>query len=787
MPDSEKLTAAATRTLITVTGVVQGVGFRPFVFREAAARGLTGRVINTSAGVEIDLEGPATEIDSFIRTLADAPPPRAVIINIDRVAAAPVGYDRFRIGTSVAARGRRRLVSPDSSTCDECLTELFDPHDRRYRYPFINCTNCGPRFTIIEALPYDRPLTTMRKFDMCPECHAEYEDPGNRRFHAEPNACPACGPSLWLADAAGMMLPTDDPVKAAAAALSQGKIVALKGLGGFQLACLATSAAVVSNLRQRKRREHKPFAVMTPSPEEAALNCRISPAEKRLLLSVERPIVLLDRLDGGNIVPDVAPGLDRLGMMLPCAPLHFLLMDSVGEPLVMTSGNLSEEPICRTNSEAIARLAGIADLFLLHDRGIVSTYDDSVVAADHRGRQMMLRRARGFAPLPVKLPDSPLGGTGLNPVLAAGGELKSSFCLARGPDAFVSQHIGDLENAETLAHYQRTGELYERLFAIQPRRLACDKHPGYLSSALALERGKESKEQVLRIQHHQAHVASCLAENGFTGAAVGAAFDGTGLGDDGAIWGGEFFAGSLVAGFARAAHLEYFPLLGGEAAIREPWRTALSLAWRHATGEIDFIAGLLDIAEEKKQLLVRQLSSGLNCPASSSCGRLFDAVAAMALGRRYVSYEAQAALELETAATRWLRRKPAPAALQSYRFSLSQKSDPWTVSPSDAVREIIASVKAGEDPARIAARFHKGLAEVIVSTCTELALRLYLEVVALSGGVWQNRLLLALVEDGLEKEGLTVITQRMLPANDGGLSLGQAAISLFAAENAQNC
>ena len=476
MPAPAKETGVS-RVDIELTGIVQGVGFRPFVFREAVSRGLSGRVRNSAAGVMINVEGPAAGIDSFIRALEKSPPPRAVITGIKAAAAEPSGYDGFRISASDGAGGPEGLVGADSCTCDDCQAELFDAGDRRYRYPFINCTNCGPRFTIIAGLPYDRNLTSMNEFEMCPACRDEYDDPADRRFHAEPNACPDCGPSLWLTSPDGSPLAAADPVREAALALAAGKIVALKSLGGFQLACLAGSAAAVQSLRQRKHRPAKPFAVMMPSLAAAALTCRISPAAEGLLVSPQRPIVLLERT-GGVIAGEVAPGLDRLGVMLPYTPLHFLLMDETGVPLVMTSGNVTGEPICGSNEEALARLAGVADLFLLHNRGILSTYDDSVVALDDRDLPMMIRRARGYAPLPLRLP-SPAPGQASSPppdqpglphaprpgrprrpgpLLAAGGDLKSSFCLTRGEEAFVSQHIGDLENVATAVHYQRTAE-----------------------------------------------------------------------------------------------------------------------------------------------------------------------------------------------------------------------------------------------------------------------------------------------------------------------------------------
>ncbi|MHB1380731.1 MAG: carbamoyltransferase HypF [Thermoleophilia bacterium] len=773
MAETPRRTSEKTRALITVMGVVQGVGFRPFVFRLATRHSLSGEIFNDTSGVRIHVEGDAGGIDAFIAGLRNEHPPRAVITGLSSETLEPLGYEGFTIGPSVGGTATRLLVSPDSCTCDDCLEELFDAGDRRYRYPFINCTNCGPRFTIIEELPYDRPATTMKRFIMCPECRGEYDDPADRRFHAEPNACGVCGPDLWLADHTGSTLAAEDPIRSAAAALRAGKIVALKGLGGFQLACLAENDAAVARLRERKHRPHKPFAVMVATADDAALYCRISDEERQQLESVQRPIVLLERLVGDGIADGVAPGILQLGLMLPHAPIHFLLLDELRTPLVMTSGNLSEEPICRTNTEALSRLAEVADLFLLHNREIKSTYDDSVVMVE-LGKAMMVRRARGYAPLPVRLPRP------AEPILAAGAELKSTFCLTKGDDAFISQHLGDLENVETLLHYERTEMLYERIFATQPSLFVCDGHPGYLSSIYCHERHPEP----LIVQHHQAHVASCLAENRFTGNVVGIAFDGTGFGVDGRIWGGEFFTGSLEDGFERRAQLEYFPLLGGEAAIREPWRTALAAIWQFVPDRVDFGAERLGINEKKSQLLLRQLETRINCPETSSCGRLLDAVAALVLKRYSVSYEAQAAMELEAAALTsghdalHQRIRPELDDL-AYRLSLDTSATPWKLSPERSLRRVIQDIENGADPKSVAALFHLGLAEAIVRTCVKLADRHGLDTAALSGGVFQNRLLLRLVDRGLRDQGIRLLTHGCVPANDGGISLGQAALAAY--------
>lgn len=794
-------TGEATRALISVSGVVQGVGFRPFVYQQAVELGLSGTVFNTVSGVEIDVEGPLKAIESLLVVLQEKPPPRALITGIKISAAEASGRTGFDIEPSKMEGDGSQLVSPDSCTCEQCLDELFNPSDRRYHYPFINCTNCGPRFTIIEGLPYDRRMTTMKIFPMCPECREEYEDPGNRRFHAEPNACPVCGPSLWLAGADGKALAASDPVAAAAVAMRRGEIVAIKGLGGFQLACLATDDEAVLRLRRRKHRPHKPFAVMIETADDAALHCRITSAERRLLKSVERPIVLMEQLEDSEISPSVAPNLGQLGMMLPCAPLHFLLMAELQTPVVMTSGNLSEEPICRTNEEASRRLQGIADLFLFHDRNIVSTYDDSVamVAA---GEPRLLRRARGFAPLPVKMPVSG------KPVLAVGGELKNTFCITRGDDAFISQHIGDLKDVETLLQYERTISLYEKLLRVRPGRIACDSHPDYISTAYSLERHVSP----MRVQHHRAHVASCLAENGFTDKAVGVALDGTGFGDDGAVWGGEFFVGGLAGGFERAAHFEYMPLLGGEAAVREPWRMALAVTWEYFPEGVSYVADRFEIPEKKLQLLLRQLEAGFNCPQTSSCGRLFDAIGSLAMKRLSASYEAQAAIEFEALAAREMKNaalgvnmvaghrvtdvltalmsgtdedvlEPDGSTLRpgsaSYRFSIDRGVTPWIVSPARVIKRAVSNLMAGVSAEMVSRRFHMGVAEAIVRTSLGLAEKHNLTAVALSGGVFQNRLLLELVKCGLDREGLKPVMHHLVPCNDGGISLGQAVTACY--------
>ena len=563
--------------LIKVTGVVQGVGFRPFVYRQAKELGLSGGVRNTSGNVRIEVEGAKDSLDVFLTRLKTAAPPMARIEKIKQRAVKVKGWTGFVIQDSQTASDEYQLVSPDIAACKDCIREIFDPGDRRYRYPFTNCTNCGPRFTIIEDIPYDRAATTMRSFNMCPVCQQEYHDPADRRFHAQPNACPVCGPWLELVDADGKRVVCRDAVAEAGRLLRQGKILALRGLGGFQLACDATCETVVGLLRQRKKRPAKPFAVMLADPAKIRDHCRLTAAEEKLLTSPAAPIVLTKwRRSRSAIVDSVAPGINELGVMLPYTPLHHLLVHDAGIPLIMTSGNLSEEPIARDNAEALRRLHGIADYFLLHNREIYARYDDSVFRLENR-RPVVLRRARGYAPYPVFLPD------GTKQVLACGAELKNTFCLTRGNHAFVSQHIGDMENAETAEHFEDTLGLYKSLFRIRPEIVACDMHPEYLPSKFASQYAANHKIPLVKIQHHHAHIVSCLAENGILDPVIGVSFDGTGYGSDGNIWGGEFLVTDRRE-YRRAGQLEYVPMPGGALAIKKPYRMALGYIY-HLLGE----------------------------------------------------------------------------------------------------------------------------------------------------------------------------------------------------------
>jgi len=846
---------------IHITGIVQGVGFRPFVYNLAVRLGLTGWVKNTSAGVEIEVDGEPAVVQDFLQRLRSEAPPLARIDSLHVSFGPPNGFQTFEIRHSQAIPSAFQPISPDVAICRDCLRELFDPADRRYRYPFINCTNCGPRFTIIRNIPYDRPQTTMAAFPMCPACEREYHHPADRRFHAQPVACPACGPYVWL-EKNGVMLSTgDQAIRHARRLLLEGYILAIKGLGGFHLACDATRSETVAELRRRKLRVDKPFALMMPDLATIEQHCRLWPAERDLLTSPAAPIVLLERRPESTIAPEVAPGQTTLGVMLPYTPLHYLLFadpDFSGlsfdmSPLVMTSGNLSEEPIATDNQEARERLASLADAFLLHNRDIHIRCDDSVVRIVHRPRRgdpppqagptspagpsrlnlpragsalpgcnpgpwpssppapgplsapesihapaglaepasssphpspnlplaspsttlipdegstpetawfYPLRRSRGYAPFPVKLPfEAPH-------LLAAGAELKNTFCLTNGRYAFLSHHIGDMENYETLRSFEQGIAHFERLFRVQPLALACDLHPDYLATRYAQERAERQGLPLFWIQHHHAHIAACMAEHGLDGSrpVIGLAFDGTGYGDDGTIWGGEILLADYRA-YQRLAHLERFPLPGGDSAIRKPLRTALALLWALGLEWEQGLAPVRALCAEDRLRLRAQLQARVNTPLTSSLGRLFDAAAALAGGRQTVNYEAQAAIEFEAAVD--------PLERGAYPFVWSQDR----VQVRTAIEALIADALAGVPFGRMAARFHNGLVQVCYEACCDLRQRFGVNEVAFSGGVWQNITLLGRTLSLLEAAGFTVYIHQQVPTNDGGLSLGQAVIA----------
>ena len=753
---------AARRVAVRVQGTVQGVGFRPFVFRLAAELGLSGSVGNDEHGVVAEVEGPPDAVADFLRRLeAEAPP----LADVERIAAEErpaAGGAGFTIAQSARHGPADALVSPDTATCADCLAELFDPADRRHRYPFVNCTNCGPRFTIVTGVPYDRPATTMAGFAMCAACRAEYEDPADRRFHAQPNACPACGPRARLVGEEGAA----DAVAAAAERLAAGAIVAVKGLGGYHLACRADDEAAVARLRSRKHREDKPFAVLAGDVAAAAALVSLGPEETALLASRERPIVLAPRVPGAPVAAAVAPGARELGVMLPYSPLHHLLAADAGRPLVLTSGNVSDEPIAYRDDDALARLAPIADAFLVHNRPIHMRTDDSVtrvvVVGPGRRRPLALRRSRGFVPRSTALP-VPAG----RHLLACGAELKAAFCVAREGRAWVSHHIGDLGGYETLRSYTEGVEHFERLFAVAPEVVAHDLHPDYASTRYALER---EGVELVAVQHHHAHLAACLAEHGERGPAVGAIFDGAGLGTDGTVWGGELLTGDLQ-GFERAGHLWPARLPGGDRAAREPWRMAcawlLEAAGDAGSAPPGALAGRVE--PDRWRAVARLARSGLAAPVTTSAGRLFDAVAALCGLRAETTYEGQAAVELEAACD--------PAERVAYPLPVRAGDGPLRLDARATVLAAAADLAAGLPVPTVAARFHNGMAAGTAAACTEIARGRGLETVVLSGGVFQNRRLLESTAAALGAVGLRVLVPERLPPNDGGIAYGQAAIA----------
>ena len=800
-----------TRAQIQIKGIVQGVGFRPFVFALAEKSALKGQVLNNHIGVFVDVEGEECKIEQFINALKTNPPPLALIESVTRQdILQAANFQDFRILASLSNGAKFVPISADVATCADCLREMFDPDNRRYRYPFINCMNCGPRFTIIENVPYDREQTTMRDFEMCDKCRAEYENPLDRRFHAEPTACADCGPKIVLSPAL-RRLPLNSRLKAglktdtvnrARQLLENGKILAVKGIGGFHLVCDATNDEAVKNLRQRKYREDKPFALMADSIEIIKKYCVVSEAEKELLLSEKRPIVLLERKNythsHGHVsastetkIPEaIAPNVKTLGFMLPYTPLHYLLLENLEKPLVMTSGNISDEPICYEDNDANERLKDIADYYLLHNRRIHIRTDDSIVQVKKTGAQasplalsaiartsvsspcgdiasgdacapvFILRRSRGYAPAPVKT-----SFKFKKQILACGAELKNTFCLTKDNYAFVSHHIGDLENLETLKSFTTGIEHFKRLFNLQPEIIAYDLHPEYLSTKYALS-GEETETKI-GVQHHHAHIASCLADNQAEGEVIGVAFDGLGFGTDGKLWGGEFF----VADFKdaeRVAHLDYIPMAGGAKAIREPWRMAAVYLQKTFGDEfldldLPFIQNLN--AREWKTLK-SMIAAETNSPNTSSMGRLFDAVAGLLGLRNSVNYEGQAAIELETIADK--------NGSQKYEFEITKSG---IIKTETVIRQAVEDLLDGRSAPEVSGRFHLAVVHLIAIVARQIRDERNLNQVALSGGVFQNMFLLEKVCSLLEKDGFEVLTHSRVPTNDGGISLGQAAIA----------
>jgi hydrogenase maturation protein HypF len=771
--------ATSARLKVAIRGAVQGVGFRPFVYRLATELKLTGWVNNSSQGVFIEAEGPEIALRDLLLRLEREKPSRSHIQSLEPSYADPVGYAGFEVRESAEGGAKTALILPDIATCPDCLREILDPADRRYRYPFTNCTNCGPRFSIMESLPYDRERTSMRAFNMCPDCRKEYGDPANRRFHAQPNACPECGPRLELWDADGKPLVSrDDALLAASSHLREGRIVAVKGLGGFHLFADARNEDAVALLRRRKGREEKPLALMVPSVAVARDLCVVFPLEERLLLAPEAPIVIMSRRPGSAVALSVSPGNPSLGVMLPYTPLHHLLMEGLGFPVVATSGNISEEPIVTEGREALVRLHGIADVFLVHDRPIVRHVDDSVVRIV-LDRELVLRRSRGYAPLPVDVgpmlssaskPSSPQSASALTsgkpclpPAVAVGAHLKNTVAVTVGSNVFISQHIGDLENPAALAAFHDAIAALTEMYGVEPELVASDLHPDYASTSWARATGLP----VVGVQHHYAHVLACMAENGLQAPVLGVAWDGTGYGPDGTVWGGEFLRVDDT-GYRRAGRLRRFRLPGGDAAIREPRRSAIGIL--HAMFgdklfEMKDLMPVSDFSGGELGILRTMLARGINAPLTSSAGRLFDAVAAITGGRQANRYEGQAAMELEYAAL---------GDAEAYPFPLVSEDGEIVADWGPAVERVIANVRTGVPVGRIAMAFHAGLANLIAA----MAVRTGEKRVALTGGCFQNRLLTELAVRALTAAGCAPYWHQRVPPNDGGIALGQAVAAM---------
>ncbi|MHB9133710.1 MAG: carbamoyltransferase HypF [Armatimonadota bacterium] len=745
------------RLRVVIHGAVQGVGFRPFVYRLATALGLTGWVINNAQGVFIEVEGPHPSLASFLLRIEREKPPRSFIQSLESSFLDRVSFNTFEIRHSEEAGAKSALILPDIATCPDCLRDICDPGNRRFRYPFTNCTNCGPRFSIIEALPYDRPNTTMRQFAMCEHCWAEYENPLDRRFHAQPNACPVCGPHVELWQADGAVLAThDDALQEAVAAIHRGEIVAVKGIGGFHLLVDAANEDAVYRLRERKHREEKPLALMCPTLGHARTLCEVSEIEERLLLSPEAPIVLLHRRADNHMTPSLAPHNPYLGIMLPYSPLHHLLLSDLDIPVVATSGNLSDEPICTDEQEALTRLREIADVFLVHNRPITRHVDDSIVRV-MMDREMVQRRARGYAPLPIHVQEP------LPTLLAVGAHLKNTIAASVGQDVFVSQHIGDLETAQAFDAFQRVIGDFNTMYALKPEQVACDAHPDYLSSQFA----RSYAPAVHAVQHHYAHVLACMAENELEPLVLGISWDGTGYGLDGTIWGGEFLLVDETS-FTRSAHLRTFTLPGGDKAVREPCRSALGVLYAIFGDELFTMTDLAPMrAFTTQELVVLQtiLLRKINAPITSSAGRLFDAVAAIAGLRQHVRFEGQAAMELEFAIE-------GMTTDDAYELTIVDSDDPYQpliIDWEPMIRVVLEETQGGVPLGMRAAKFHNALVEAMVAVARHVGV----EQVALSGGGFQNRYLTERAITRLREAGFRPYWHQRIPPNDGGIALGQ--------------
>lgn len=747
---------------ILVQGIVQGVGFRPRVYGYAKSLNLDGWVCNSTRGVEIEIHGTQERVEQFVQLLKSSPPPLAKIDSFEISVIEPKSDSDFIIRPSRHELGEFIPISPDICICPDCRKELFDPGNRRYRYPFINCTNCGPRFTIIRDIPYDRINTTMSAFTMCPDCKTEYEDPLDRRFHAQPVACPVCGPQVQLEKTNRILSTGEDAIRESRRMLKQGKILGIKGLGGYLLACDAANLDAVQQLRERKKRSDKPFALMAFDQGAIEQFCNISEEEAEMLHSVQSPIVLLGKKVHDKISEAIAPRQTRLGFMLPYTPLHLLLLESEeGFPkaLIMTSGNYSEEPIAYQDTDARERLDAIVDAFLTNDRPIHMRTDDSVVSVFNHAPYIH-RRARGFAPDPIHLSRS------VPPILAVGAELKNTFCLSRDQYAFISHHIGDLQNYETERSFEEGIAHFENLFPIKPAMIACDLHPDYLSTGYAKDRACKENLPLIEVQHHHAHLASCLADNAWQSdqPVIGVSFDGTGYGTDGAIWGGEILVGGYK-GYARSHHLSYMPLPGGDAAIQKPYRIALAYLWKLGLGWEKDLPPVEKASAKEKEIILHQLNHSINTINTSSMGRLFDAVSSLLGVCHFATYEGQAAIELETIAD--------PSENGTYEIHFNDSE----IMILDLIEQIIGDLRNQIPVAVISARFHNSLARLVVELCKGLSIHYNTHTVALSGGVWQNRFLLERTLNSLKDSGFSPLIHRQVPTNDGGISLGQMMVA----------
>ena len=742
------------RWRLTVNGIVQGVGFRPFIYALARDIGLVGSVYNSSDGVKVEIQGSFEHLDQFENRLRSEAPPLSTIISVE-IESIPVNSEsEFNIVASHENVSVSTLISPDVALCEDCKKELFEVTNRRHRYPFINCTNCGPRYTIIENIPYDRPATSMKHFPLCEACRTEYEDPADRRFHAQPNACPECGPQVWLTDKRGDKIESNDPVSETIELLAQGKILAIKGLGGFHLAVDATNAEAVTRLRLAKGRDEKPLALMVRDLDSVQDLVLINQVETETLLSIQAPIVLCTSRANTKIARNIAPGNDRLGIMLPYTPLHHLLLSEKLVALVMTSANFSEEPICIDNAAALKRLAGLADYFLLHNRDIYLRSDDSVVM-EMSGKMRPIRRSRGYAPRPIFMPKK--GSS----ILAVGGELKNVVGLSKDEKVFLSQHIGDLENLEAFEFFQLTIAHLQRIFEIEPELIVHDLHPEYLSTKWA----KDQSIPLLGVQHHHAHLAACMAENDLDEPVIGIIMDGTGYGTDGTIWGGEFLIGDAT-GFARRAHFEPMPLPGGEAAIKSPWRIGLSYVYQVFGNNLPDIPGL---KEHDFQPIIQMLDASINSPLTSSCGRLFDAVAALSGGRQEIRYEAQAAIEFMQAAQNKLGQ-------DFSLFEPNSQDDKYVIPMNTIIENLVSRIQTGKTQRQLSQWFHLSLVKTFSLMADTLRQETGITKIVLSGGVFQNRLLFESLYANLLEDGFEVYTHQQVPTNDGGIALGQVAI-----------